>query len=171
MRRRDDGRVPATLGRHAMWPEEGCWDMDRKEMTRVLEEWMGHGYAGFRETGRLPRGRNPLKSYLLEANVTRDEEQRDSVAAFFAQADLPIPVEMTATDDLTLHVLHIGQRRVPFFLDTSIPASGFCIRPPPLMRSIAPSAPSSSAPAALMQPGFRRASSSAGLARWECRGC
>lgn len=92
--------------------------MDRKEMARVLDEWMSSSYVHFKESGRLPHGRNPLKSYLVEANVPEISEQRDSVRTFFKNADLPIPVEVEETDDPTLQTLRIGRRRVPFFLDS-----------------------------------------------------
>ncbi len=38
-------------------------------MTRILDDWLASSYAESKDTGRLPRGRNPLKSYILEANA------------------------------------------------------------------------------------------------------
>jgi hypothetical protein len=88
-------------------------------MGRVLDEWMARGYAQFIQTGRLPRGRNPLKSYLVEANVPGVAEGSDGLSAFFARDDVPSPTRLERTDDPTLHQIEVG--RVRFFLDTLDP--------------------------------------------------
>lgn len=88
-------------------------------MGRVLDEWMARGYSQFVQTGRLPRGRNPLKSYLVEANVPEVDERPDGIASFFAGNDLPFTVRLERTDDPTLHQIEVG--RVRFFLDTLDP--------------------------------------------------
>lgn len=92
--------------------------MDRKEMTRHLDEWMSSSYAHFRASRRLPRGRNPLKSYIVEANALDGSKRQEGVTSFFKHADLPIPVEVEETDDPTLQILRIGRSGVSFFLDT-----------------------------------------------------
>lgn len=92
--------------------------MDRKGMARTLEEGMAKGYAHLKGTGRLPRGRNPLKSYLIEANAPEVGEYRDGVRRFFGGSDLPVSVEVVETDDPTIHQIRIGGNRIEFFLDT-----------------------------------------------------
>lgn len=92
--------------------------MDRKEMARVLDDWMASGYAHFKDSGRLPRGRNPLKSYIVEANAPGIDDHRNGVKSFFDSADLSVPVEVEETDDPTLQNIRVGHGKVPFFLDT-----------------------------------------------------
>jgi hypothetical protein len=99
--------------------------MDRKEMARILGEWMASSYTHFKESGRLPTGRNPLKSYIVEANVPEANEQRDGIKKFFANAEIAVPVEVLETDDTTLQVIRIGRKRVEFFLDTLDPRFWF----------------------------------------------
>jgi len=95
--------------------------MDRKEMVRTLDEWMGRSYAGFKDSGRLPSGRNPLKSYVVEANVEGVGEHAHALQQFFSGPDVPTPVEMSETDDPSLPLLQLGGKRVSFFLDTLDP--------------------------------------------------
>lgn len=92
--------------------------MDRKEMSRVLDEWMASSYAKFRTSGRLPSGRNPLKSYIVEANVVEGDDRRDCIKTFFADPHLPVSVDVAETDDPTLQTIRVGRTGVPFFLDT-----------------------------------------------------
>jgi hypothetical protein len=95
--------------------------MDRKEMARTLDEWMARSYAGFVSTGRLPTGRNPLKSYIVEANATGVGDRPGAVQDFFLGSDIRTPVEVSDTDDPTLHLVQLGRKRVPFYLDTLDP--------------------------------------------------
>jgi hypothetical protein len=88
-------------------------------MGHLLDEWMARGHAEFKGTGRVGRGRNPLKSYLVEANVPDFGEQPDGVAAFFAKDGVSVRVEVERGNDPTLHRIDVGQ--VSFFLDTLDP--------------------------------------------------
>lgn len=95
--------------------------MDRKEMGRILDEWMARGYAKLRASRRLPRGRNLLKSYLIEANVPNVAEDREAVPRFFAECVTHVSVDVRSTDDPTIYVLNFERQRIGVFLDTIDP--------------------------------------------------
>jgi hypothetical protein len=95
--------------------------MNRKEMARILEEWMTQSYAKLRTSGRIPHGRNLLKTYLIEANAPDVGDKRDAVQRFFSDGPLSRSVTLTQTDDSTIHLLRFERQGVEFFLDTIDP--------------------------------------------------
>lgn len=92
--------------------------MDRRTMVRYFDEWMTTGHGYFRDTGRYAKGRNLVKSYLVEANAPEVGKAADGVHSFFTRAAVPTPLKIVPTDDPVIYRLAIGARRVEFFLDT-----------------------------------------------------
>jgi hypothetical protein len=92
--------------------------MSRQEMIATLDERMVRTSDHFRETGRRQYKRNPLKSFLVEANVPGVAEDRDAVSNFLTSDGIDIPVRVVKTDDISIHRLFVGKDDTEFWLDT-----------------------------------------------------
>lgn len=94
--------------------------MDRREMANVLESRMVAGYTAQQATGRVPKGRNPLKSYLVEANVPDDAKNNHRILNFL-ESHVETPMEIEETKDPSLLLLRLGTNKTEFFLDSLDP--------------------------------------------------
>lgn len=92
--------------------------MDRRLLANALDEWMTTGYHHLLETQKHKRGQHLLKTYLIEANHFENGNGSVEVARFFETNKTPVPIEISATEDPTIHHVYVGQTRTPFFLDT-----------------------------------------------------
>lgn len=87
-------------------------------MIATLNEQMVKVRGHFDETGRHQRHRNPLKSYLVEANVSEVAEGSVVVSDFLSSDLVSIPVQVQQTDDPRIHRIFAGKDRTEFWLDT-----------------------------------------------------
>lgn len=92
--------------------------MSRQEMINTLNEQMLNVSGHFRETGRNPARRNPLKTYLVEANVPGAAEDPQTISDFLTSDVIQIPLRVERTDDLTIHRVYAGKDSTEFWLDT-----------------------------------------------------
>jgi hypothetical protein len=91
--------------------------VDRKTMIQALDRAMGSDRQYFESTTRFPFQRNPIKSYLLETNVSGGFPE-EAVVEFLRSDMVATSVEIEPTDDPTIHVVQIGKSKVQFYLDS-----------------------------------------------------
>jgi hypothetical protein len=88
-------------------------------MVHEFDTWMKEGRSALQRSGRLPLGKNQVKSYLIEANVDPEETEHAGLVAFLARSDFQ--AKALPTDDRTLHRVRLGRKGAEFWLDTLDP--------------------------------------------------
>ena len=92
--------------------------MSRQQMIESLDSKMRSDREYFDRKGKLPSARNPLKSYLVEANVEGAQEGAKVLTDFFASDGIATKVLYQETEDSTVHTISVGKKATEFWLDT-----------------------------------------------------
>jgi hypothetical protein len=95
--------------------------MDRREMARHLDAWIATSYSHSRVDRRLPKGRNALKSYIVESDNSNASRDRNALEELFLENPSSLRADIQQTKDPTLFQLHFPKRGVSFYLDTLDP--------------------------------------------------